>query len=72
VLVRYLMFCGFVRVGLVVRGETPLGTEAAFDKAGIRDGCDVRTNPEARKAGSSCDIVVTFENRFVKPSIKIK
>jgi hypothetical protein len=66
-------------VGLVVRGETPLGvignsvlTEAAFDKAGIRDGCDVRTNPEARKAGSSCDIVVTFENRFVKPSIKIK
>lgn len=47
-------------------------TVAAFDKAGIRGGRDVRTDAETRNPGSSCVVATIFENKFVRPSMKMK
>ena len=73
------MLYGFVGLEWVADVETSLGvignsvwTEPAFDEAGIRGERDVRTDPEARKPNSSCGIATGFENKFVKPSIKMK
>jgi len=73
------MLYGFVGLELAAGGEASFGVignsvlaEAAFDKAGIRGGRDVRTDLEARKLSSSCGIATDFENKLVKPSINMK